>query len=53
MLLKLLAHFSDKSGKYAIQGFPHKLGLLLHGPPGTVSSIAKCKSQFLGENFID
>jgi hypothetical protein len=37
MLLKLLSHFKDKSGKYAIQGFPHKLGLLLHGPPGTVS----------------
>lgn len=23
------------SGKYGIRGYPHKLGLLLHGPPGT------------------
>lgn len=23
------------SGKYAVKGYPHKLGLLLHGPPGT------------------
>ena len=22
-------------GRYAIKGYPHKLGLLLHGPPGT------------------
>jgi hypothetical protein len=30
----LFLSFSKKSGKYAIRGFPHKLGLLLHGPPG-------------------
>lgn len=35
-LLALLRHFMDKTGKYAVQGYPHKLGLLLHGPPGTV-----------------
>lgn len=35
MMLKLLGHFEKKTGKYAIKGFPHKLGLLLHGPPGT------------------
>ena len=34
-LLRLLKHFLDRSGKYAIKGYPHKLGLLLHGPPGT------------------
>ncbi|CAM9180173.1 unnamed protein product [Ectocarpus sp. 4 AP-2014] len=34
-LLRILQHFEDKSGKYAIKGYPHKLGLLLHGPPGT------------------
>ena len=28
--------FSVKSGKNAIPGFPHMLGLLLHGPPGTL-----------------
>lgn len=34
-LLKLLRHFLDRTGKYAIKGYPHKLGILLHGPPGT------------------
>jgi chaperone BCS1 len=34
-LLRLVSHFTAKTGKYAIRGFPHKLGLLLHGPPGT------------------
>ena len=33
----LVDNFQSKSGKYAISGFPHKLGLLLHGPPGTLS----------------
>lgn len=30
-LLYLLDHFSEKSGKFAVPGFPHKLGLLLYG----------------------
>ena len=30
-LLRVLEHFKNKSGKYAIPGYPHKLGLLLHG----------------------
>lgn len=34
-LLKLLNDFSTKGGKYSIEGYPYKLGLLLHGPPGT------------------
>ena len=34
-LLKLIDQFQSKSGKYSIPGYPHKLGLLLHGPPGT------------------
>mmetsp|Transcript_67032 Transcript_67032/g.187429 ORF Transcript_67032/g.187429 Transcript_67032/m.187429 type:complete len:688 (-) Transcript_67032:173-2236(-) len=34
-LLKLIDQFQNKSGKYGIPGYPHKLGLLLHGPPGT------------------
>ncbi|CAG9584141.1 a44l protein-like protein [Leishmania major strain Friedlin] len=31
----LLARFAEKTGRYAIQGFPHKLGFLLYGPRGT------------------
>lgn len=34
-LLNIVNHFTNRSGKYAIKGYPHKLGLLLHGPPGT------------------
>lgn len=34
-LLELLRHFTEKTGKFAVPGYPHKLGLLLHGPPGT------------------
>lgn len=34
-LLQLLDSFMTRSGKFAIKGFPYKLGLLLHGPPGT------------------
>ena len=33
-LLSLLDDFTKKEGKYAVGGFPHKMGLLLHGPPG-------------------
>jgi len=34
-ILKIVANFTNKTGKYAIKGYPNKLGLLLHGPPGT------------------
>jgi mitochondrial chaperone BCS1 len=35
-LLNMIDHFQAKSGKYAISGYPHKLGILLHGPPGSL-----------------
>jgi len=34
-VLLLLDDFLQRRGKFAIPGFPNKLGLLLHGPPGT------------------
>ncbi|KAJ0390162.1 hypothetical protein P43SY_011755 [Pythium insidiosum] len=34
-LLQLIEQFETRSGKFAIEGFPYKLSLLLHGPPGT------------------
>jgi hypothetical protein len=34
-ILKLVDDFLLKREKFAIDGFPQKLGLLLHGPPGT------------------
>jgi chaperone BCS1 len=34
-VLNLLDDFLLRKGKFAIPGFPNKLGMLLHGPPGT------------------
>lgn len=30
--------FANKTGKFAIKGYPNKLGFLLHGPPGVQAS---------------
>eukprot|EP00798_Chlamydomonas_sp_ICE-L_P007965 gene7965-1181_t len=34
-ILNLVRAFQEKRGKFAIPGYPQKLGFLLHGPPGT------------------
>jgi hypothetical protein len=34
-ILSLVDQFTAKKGKFAIPGYPQKLGFLLHGPPGT------------------
>ena len=34
-LLGTVDQFLNKKGRYGVAGYQHKLGLLLHGPPGT------------------
>ncbi len=52
-LLRLVDQFETKTGKFAIEGYPRKLGLLLYGPPGTgKTSLIKALAQYTGRSVV-
>ncbi|CAD7703905.1 unnamed protein product [Ostreobium quekettii] len=52
-LLQLINKFMNKTGKFAIPGYPHKLGILLYGPPGTgKTSLIKAIAQHTKRSIV-
>ena len=53
-LLKMIQHFTNRTGKYSIPGYPHKLGLLLSGCPGSgKTSFIKALAQYTGRSIVN